>query len=97
MRGSITIRDIEPSHAEWARNFLMEQFGSTRVVTRGVMHQADALPRLIAVYERRSPLAGVSALIYIRSISGIHSLLKFAIRASLIAASLIGITAGETG
>jgi ribosomal protein S18 acetylase RimI-like enzyme len=49
--GSTTIREIQPSDREWARAFLMEQFGSTRVVTRGVMHEADKLPGFVALYD----------------------------------------------
>jgi ribosomal protein S18 acetylase RimI-like enzyme len=51
MNDAVTIREIEPSDSEWVRTFLMEQFGSTRVVSRGVMHQADELPGFIARHE----------------------------------------------
>jgi ribosomal protein S18 acetylase RimI-like enzyme len=49
--GFIAVREIESSDREWVRNFLLKQFGSTRVVTRGVMHQADQLPGFIALYK----------------------------------------------
>ena len=49
--GEITLREIEPSDREWVQTFLLKQFGSTRVVTRGVMHQADQLPGFIAMYK----------------------------------------------
>jgi ribosomal protein S18 acetylase RimI-like enzyme len=45
------IRQLEPSDRAWVREFLVEQVGSTRVVTRGVLHQADELPGFIASYE----------------------------------------------
>jgi len=48
MSDPITIREIEASDSEWVRTFLMEHFGSTRVVSRGVMHRADELPGFIA-------------------------------------------------
>jgi ribosomal protein S18 acetylase RimI-like enzyme len=47
----ITVREIEAPDREWVRNFLLKQFGSVRVVTRGVMHQADQLPGFIAMYK----------------------------------------------
>jgi GNAT superfamily N-acetyltransferase len=46
----ITIREIEPSDRDWVRAFLKEHFGSTRVVSRTVLHQADDLPGFIALY-----------------------------------------------
>ena len=51
MNGSITIRQIEPSDSEWVRTFLMTHFGSTRVVSRGVIHQANELPGFIALHD----------------------------------------------
>jgi len=49
--GFITIREIELSDRQWVRIFLTEHFGSTRVVSRGVMYQADELPGFIALYD----------------------------------------------
>jgi ribosomal protein S18 acetylase RimI-like enzyme len=49
--GETTVREIEPSDGRWVRTFLLEQFGSIRVVTRGVMHKADELPGFIALYK----------------------------------------------
>src|SRR5512142_576253 len=46
----IIVREIAPSDREWVRSFLREQFGSTKVVSRGVLHQADDLPGFIALY-----------------------------------------------
>ncbi len=51
MNASISIRDIEPSDSEYVHTFLMENVGYTRVVSRGVMHQADELPGFIALYD----------------------------------------------
>jgi GNAT superfamily N-acetyltransferase len=46
----IAVREIEPSDRDWVRSFLTEHFRSTKVVSRGVLHQADALPGFIALY-----------------------------------------------
>ena len=46
----ITVREIEPSDRDWVRSFLREHFGSTKVVSRNVVHQADDLPGFIALY-----------------------------------------------
>jgi len=46
----ITVREIEPSDRDWVRSFLKEHFRSTKVVSRMVMHQADALPGFIGLY-----------------------------------------------
>jgi len=46
----VTLREIEPSDRDWVRSFLGEHFGSTKVVSRNVLHQADELPGLIALY-----------------------------------------------
>ena len=51
MTPSITIRDVEPSDREWVRSFLKQHFHSTKVVSRQVLHHADELPGLIAVYQ----------------------------------------------
>lgn len=44
----VEIRDIAPDDRAWASAFLQEQFGSTRVVSRGFLHRADELPGFIA-------------------------------------------------
>ena len=46
----IAVREIEPADHDWVRSFLGQHFGSTKVVSRGVMHQADDLPGFIASY-----------------------------------------------
>ena len=45
----ITIRAIEPADRDWVRSFLEQHFGSTKVVSRGVLHQADDLQGFIAM------------------------------------------------
>jgi ribosomal protein S18 acetylase RimI-like enzyme len=44
------VREIEPSDREWVRSFLGAHFGSTKVVSRNVVHQADDLPGFIGIY-----------------------------------------------
>jgi ribosomal protein S18 acetylase RimI-like enzyme len=46
----ITVREIEPSDRGWVRSFLREHFGSTQVVSRNVLHQADELSGFIGLY-----------------------------------------------
>ena len=45
----IAVREIEPGDRDWVRSFLGQHFGSTKIVSRGVMHQADDLPGFIAM------------------------------------------------
>lgn len=45
----IAVREIEPGDRDWVRSFLRQHFGSTKVVSRGVMHRADDLPGFIAM------------------------------------------------
>lgn len=49
MTPSTTIREIDPSDRDWVRSFLNQHFGSTKVVSRRVLHQADELPGFIGV------------------------------------------------
>jgi GNAT superfamily N-acetyltransferase len=46
----IEIRDVNPADREWVRSFLQQHFRSTKVVSRGLMHQADELPGFIAIF-----------------------------------------------
>ena len=46
----IAVREIEPPDRDWVRAFLREHFGSTNIVSRSVVHQADDLPGFIALY-----------------------------------------------
>ncbi len=45
---SLSIQPAEPSDLSWARVILSSAWGSTRVITRGHVHAADALPQLVA-------------------------------------------------
>lgn len=51
MNVSMSVREIGLSDSDWVRTFLIGHFGSTRVVTRGLMHQADQLPGFAALYD----------------------------------------------
>ena len=50
----IAVRQIEPGDRDWVRSFLGQHFGSTKVVSRGIVHQADDLPRFIAILRGES-------------------------------------------
>ena len=52
----IAVREIESSDREWVRSFLEHHFGSTKVVSRGVLHRADDLPGFIGI-DRGEPSA----------------------------------------
>lgn len=43
-----SIKRIESSWRPWIANILTERWGSARIVTRGVVHNADQLPGFIA-------------------------------------------------
>ncbi|MDI6807555.1 MAG: GNAT family N-acetyltransferase [Candidatus Eisenbacteria bacterium] len=47
------IRELNESHKDWARHLLEEWWGSSKIVTRGRIHDADALPGFVAVEESR--------------------------------------------
>jgi ribosomal protein S18 acetylase RimI-like enzyme len=44
----VTVRDATPADAAWIRDFLAAQWGGTRVVSRGRLHDAAELPALVA-------------------------------------------------
>ena len=46
----IGICEIDSADRDWVRSFLRQQFRSTTVVSRGVVHQADELPGFIATF-----------------------------------------------
>jgi GNAT superfamily N-acetyltransferase len=46
--GQFHIRNIRDGDREWIRDFISARWGSTIVVTRGVIHQTDGLPGFIA-------------------------------------------------
>ena len=43
------IIELTERYRSWARDLLIENWASARMVTRGKVHQADALPGLVAV------------------------------------------------
>ena len=43
------IIELKDKHRPWAKRLLIENWGSSRIVTRGKIRQADALPGLVAV------------------------------------------------
>lgn len=47
-RGMDEIRELAVDDARWVRPFLLEHLGSTRVVSRGVLHRAESLPGFVA-------------------------------------------------
>lgn len=50
---AIHIRKIENQDHDWVRQFLKEQAGNTRMVSRGVLHQCDELPGFIGSQSRK--------------------------------------------
>lgn len=46
---SIEIHPLQETDRRWAREFLEEEAGGARVVSRGRLHQADQLPGFVAV------------------------------------------------
>lgn len=46
----ITIRELEDVDRPWVSRFLTEEAGSIRVVSRGTLHKADALPGFAAFH-----------------------------------------------
>ncbi len=48
---SIQIRPIEEADKEWISSLLEKQWGSTKIVTRGKVHQVDKLPGYVALLD----------------------------------------------
>ena len=48
---SFRIRPIEDADRRWVARFLEQRWGSSRIVTRGVIHQAHELPGFMAVQQ----------------------------------------------
>ena len=46
---SLIVRPIEPDDHNWVKNILDEYWGSTRIISRGQIHNADNLPGFIAL------------------------------------------------
>lgn len=49
MNQGFEIRPLNDGDKEWVDALLTEHWGSSRIVTRGQVHQADALPGFVAV------------------------------------------------
>ncbi|MFX1485328.1 MAG: GNAT family N-acetyltransferase [Promethearchaeota archaeon] len=43
------IRETTPNDSKWLEEVLIDAWASTRVVSRGIIHQADELPGIVAV------------------------------------------------
>jgi ribosomal protein S18 acetylase RimI-like enzyme len=90
------IRSTLPEDQAWIRDWLTEHFASPRIVSRGVLHQADALPGLAAtdagipvgllLHDRRGDACEVVVLIARREGSGVASALLDAARQAAAAA-----------
>jgi ribosomal protein S18 acetylase RimI-like enzyme len=84
------IRSSGPEDGAWVRGCLVEHFASPRIVSRGVLHQADTLPGLVAVagadpigfllYERRGDACEVVVLVSLREGRGVATALLEAAR-----------------
>jgi GNAT superfamily N-acetyltransferase len=91
------IRSVTPEDQPWIRALLSEHFASPRVVSRGVLHQADELPGLVAVrggspigvllYDLRGDQCEVVVLIAIEEGRGVATALLEAVKSVAIAAS----------
>jgi len=53
MAADVRVREVEPSDLQWARDVLTEAWASPRVVTRGRILDASALPGLVAEADGR--------------------------------------------
>jgi ribosomal protein S18 acetylase RimI-like enzyme len=51
LKPELFIRRIEDSDREWARKILRDSWGSSRIVTRGVIHETRQLPGFIALLD----------------------------------------------
>ena len=45
------IKKLSREHREWVYNLLTERWGSTKIVTRGKVHEADTLPGFVALVD----------------------------------------------
>jgi ribosomal protein S18 acetylase RimI-like enzyme len=50
---TIQIRALQVTDRVWVEDVLVEYWGSSRIVTRGHVHQAHALPGFVAVHESK--------------------------------------------
>jgi GNAT superfamily N-acetyltransferase len=91
------IRSVILEDQPWIRHLLSEHFASPRLVSRGVLHQADELPGLVAVrdgcpigvvlYDLRGNQCEVVVLIAIEEGRGVATALLKAVTSVAIAAS----------
>lgn len=49
----IEIQEIEEKDKEWITNLLIDQWGSTNIVSRGKLHDASALPGFIVTVDNK--------------------------------------------
>ena len=47
----ITIRPINTDEQEWIAQFIFEQWGSNKVISRGIVHYPQNLPGFVALYK----------------------------------------------
>src|SRR5688572_20018429 len=66
---SIAVRPLASGDQAWVQNFLLAQAGATRMVSRGVLHQCEALPGFIADY------AGVPSALTMPSLKSLRFIL----------------------
>ena len=45
------IKKLSREYSDWVYNLLNERWGSVRMITRGKMHEADALPGFVALVD----------------------------------------------
>jgi GNAT superfamily N-acetyltransferase len=91
------IRSVTPEDQPWIRDLLSAHFASPRVVSRGVLHQADELPGLVAVrdespigvllYDCRGDQCEVVVLIAIEEGRGVATALLEAVKSVALAGS----------
>jgi ribosomal protein S18 acetylase RimI-like enzyme len=76
----IEVRDIIPGDRTWIAEGLAEHFSSSRIVSRGVLHEGHSLPGLVAIeygdpiafllYDLRSEQCEIVALVAVRERRG---------------------------
>jgi GNAT superfamily N-acetyltransferase len=93
----VDIRSVTPEDQPWIRDLLFKHFASPRVVSRGVLHQADELPGLVALregspigvllYDLRGNQCEVVVLIALEEGRGVATALLEAVKSVAIATS----------
>ncbi len=84
------IRGVAPADGPWIRDWLTQRFASPRIVSRGVVHRADALAGFVAIegavpigvvlHDRRGDECEVVALIAAREGRGVATALLEAVK-----------------